>query len=101
MGGAKKRGELVKGRWREGKSAGLCSEGIQRRYVGACDLEMAVERRRRSLARRGWWAPDVREAAEKMDEVESEMRQKELQKPEANRYVRTKAKSSTSCCDDW
>lgn len=94
-------GRVVKGRWREGRSAGFCSEGIQSMWQGEDRVEMELERRRRSLARVGWWAPEERVEAEKRAEVESLRTQKDGKRDLAKANVRTRAKSSADCWEDW
>jgi hypothetical protein len=90
-----------KGRCLEGKSAGLCSDGTQSMWQGEESVEMDLARMRKSLARRGWCAPEHRVDAEKRVEEESERRQKEGKRDLAKAKDRTKAKSSAICCDDW
>jgi hypothetical protein len=66
-------------------------------WQGEERVEMALERMRRSLARRGWWAPEHRVEAEKRVEVESERRQKEGKRDLARMKDLTKPKSSAAC----
>lgn len=58
--GKKGEGEGEMGREREGRSAGLCSEGIQRTWMGEDRVERRREMERRIWARCGAWAPDLR-----------------------------------------
>ena len=63
------------GRSRDGRSAGLCSEGIHRRWIGAVDLAARSANSRRSFARCGAWAPDLKVSMAWMEVVESEIMQ--------------------------
>jgi hypothetical protein len=71
--GVKGDGSGEMGRLRDGRSAGLEEELVQRRYMGDVREEMRRANLRRILARLGEWAPDLKVRRVWMEEVESVM----------------------------